>query len=206
MDNTISEMFKEKNEKILLDKLLLDISNNDDSLRLTISNKIKLVSLKLQRRLNDFLKSSSVEYDMKSLTEIVEDLRKEVEEFISSELNKRKELFEARIENDPYELKDNVDLETKNDIDERLNATINSLVYVNFLEKLTTQYKLTEEQKEQVVDRCLKKYDFELSSAVGDSILDRNRSLKNTMTETIEKVNELDIKTGAKVLSKEEKV
>ena len=206
MDNIISEMFKEKNGKILLDKLLLDVSNNDDSLRLTVSNKIKLVSLKLQKRLNDCLKSSSIEYDMKSLTEVVDALKKEVEEYIFSEIDKRKKLFEARIENDPYELKDNVDLETKTDINERLNANINNLVYVNFLEILTNQYKLTEEQKEQIVDRCLKKYDFELSTAVEDSILDRNRSLKNTMAGTIDKVNELDIKTGAKVLSKDDDV
>ena len=206
MDNTISEMFKEKNGKILIDKLLLDVSNNDDSLRLTVSNKIKLVSLKLQRRLNDCLKSTSVEYDMKSLTEVVDTLKKEVEEYIFSEIDKRKELFEARIENDPYELKDNVDLETRTDINDRLNADINNLVYVNFLENLTNQYKLTEEQKEQIVDRCLKKYDFELSAAVEDSVLDRNLSLKNTMAETIDRVNELDIKTGAKVLSKEDDV
>ena len=45
MDNTIIEMFKEKNDKILIEKLLLDLANNNDSLRLTLNNKVDLVVL-----------------------------------------------------------------------------------------------------------------------------------------------------------------
>ena len=37
MDNTIKSMFEEKNMKILINKLILDIDNNSNSLELTIN-------------------------------------------------------------------------------------------------------------------------------------------------------------------------
>ena len=40
MDNTIKSMFEEKNMKILINKLILDIDNNSNSLELTIKLKI----------------------------------------------------------------------------------------------------------------------------------------------------------------------
>ncbi len=196
MDENIALLFKEKNNKILIDKLLLDIDNNDDSLRLTVSNKIKLVTLKLQRRINDLFKSDDVEYDMKSLSELIEELIEQVKEYVFSQIDSRKEKFKSIVNSNPLELCEGADIENKNDIHNTYNPEINNLIYVNLLNKLVSEYKLTDSNlKDELIEKCLKKYDFELSSSIEDSILDRNRSLKNVAQETISKVSELNNKT-----------
>ncbi len=196
MDENIALLFKEKNNKILIDKLLLDIDNNDDSLRLTVSNKIKLVTLKLQRRSNDLFKADDVEYDMKSLSELIEELIEQVKEYVFSQIDSRKEKFKSIVNSNPLELCEGADIENKNDIHNTYNPEINNLIYVNLLNKLVSEYKLTDSNlKDELIEKCLKKYDFELSSSIEDSILDRNRSLKNVAQETISKVSELNNKT-----------
>lgn len=195
MDENIAMLFKEKNNKILIDKLLLDIDNNDDSLRLTVSNKIKLVTLKLQRRINDLFKSGDVEYDMKSLSELIDELIEQVKEYVFSQIDSRKEKFKSIVNSNPLELCEGADIENKNDIHNTYNPEINNLIYVNLLNKLVSEYKLTDSNlKDELIEKCLKKYDFELSSSIEDSILDRNRSLKNVAQETISKVSELNNK------------
>ena len=63
MDNTVRQLFEEKNKKILLDKLLLDIENNSHSLSLTVNNKILLSSQKLIKKINDVFMEYHVKYD-----------------------------------------------------------------------------------------------------------------------------------------------
>ena len=197
MDKNVAMLFKEKNDKILIDKLLLDIDNNDDSLRLTISNKIKLVTLRLQRRLNDLFKTDNIEYDMKSLSQLIEGFIDEVKEYVFSQLDSRKEKFASTATSNPKELCEIVNLENKNDIHTKYDTGINNLIYVVLLDKLVTEYRLTDSSlKDELIERCLKKYDFELSSSIEDSVLDRNTSLKNVVCETIEKVSELNDKTA----------
>ena len=50
MDNTIKSMFEEKNMKILINKLILDIDNNSNSLELTIKLKIPHLKYKLIKK------------------------------------------------------------------------------------------------------------------------------------------------------------
>ena len=52
MDNTIKSMFEEKNMKILINKLILDIDNNSNSLELTIKLKIPHLKYKLIKKLS----------------------------------------------------------------------------------------------------------------------------------------------------------
>lgn len=197
MDENIAKLFKEKNDKILVDKLLLDIDNNDDSLRLTLNNKIRLATLKLQKRLNDLFKSNNVEYDMKSLSQIIEELIEIVKKYVFSQVDLRKTTFISMVNSNPIDLYESASLENKNDIHIRYNSGINNIIYVELLDKLLSEYKLNDlSLKDDLVERCLKKYDFELSSSIEDSIIDRNTSLKNVSGETINKVAELNNKTA----------
>ena len=198
MDDNIALLFKEKNDKILIDKLLLDIDNNDDSLRLTLNNKIKLVTLKLQKRVNDQFKLHDIEYDMKSLSQLIEELVDEVTKYVFSQVDLRKQKLVSIVNSNPFELSENVNLENKNDIHTKYNPGINNLIYVELLKKIISEYKLTDsELKDELIEKCLKKYDFELSSSIEDSIIDRNNSLKNVADETIHKVAELNSKTAS---------
>ena len=100
MDNTIIEMFKEKNDKILIEKLLLDLANNNDSLRLTLNNKVDLVVLvKFLKKINNVLKNTEIDYDVKTLNDIVEYTKKTIKEQIEKFLEDRKQKIQNDINN-----------------------------------------------------------------------------------------------------------
>lgn len=201
-DHTILEMFKEKNDKILVDKLLLDIDNNDDSLRLTINNKIDLITSKLQKRLNDFLKLNNIDYDIKSLSEFIGDNKEKIRFLVMETLDLRKQNFENNVKAGAVALK-SIDEPDKQQISEEFNLKINQIIYVDMLDIIYKMYTFTNEtQKEDLIEKCLKKYDFELSLAITDSIVERNKSLVNVMNETNQKVQELNDKTSNKYFKK----
>ena len=60
VDRTTEEFFKEKNSEILREKLVLDIGNNDDSLQLTVKNKILLITSNTIRKINCLLRENNV--------------------------------------------------------------------------------------------------------------------------------------------------
>ena len=71
MNNAIADIFKEKNEKIYIEKLLLDIDNNLDSLKLTISNYLFLYTSKMIRKISAFFNEAEIEYKMQDLSKII---------------------------------------------------------------------------------------------------------------------------------------
>ena len=70
MDNTIKSMFEEKNMKILINKLILDIDNNSNSLELTIKLKIPHLKYKLIKKLSKLYNEEGVDYTVSELTEL----------------------------------------------------------------------------------------------------------------------------------------
>ena len=198
MDNTIIEMFKEKNDQILVEKLLIDVDNNDDSLKLTIKNKIELVvSGKFLKKLNTILKNSGIDYDVKTLDETVKNLKKSIKQKIDELLDNRKNNICAEIRKDSRE-SDNlfrtIDEQTEV-LKSELEILINQLIYSELQNEIFSLYTFKSEEQKEKISEALEKFDSVLTLNVLESLSHRNGSLKNMMRETYAKVTELNEKT-----------
>lgn len=198
MDNTIIEMFKEKNDKILIEKLLLDLNNNNDSLRLTINNKIDLVvSVKFLKKINNVLKNTEIEYDIKTLNDIVEQTKKTIKEESEKILEIRKQKIEHEIVNNfsgVENLSSTIE-KSEEELKTQIETFINKLIYEQTQNNIFDLYKFKSvDQKEEVIS-TLKRFDSELTLNVLTPLTERNCSLKNIMKETEDKVIELNEKT-----------
>ncbi|MDD6879063.1 MAG: hypothetical protein PUD59_02395 [bacterium] len=202
MEKTIAETFKEKNAEILKNKMLLDLNNNDDSLKLTLKNKISLLCIKFSQRINNFLKENNIDsYEFKKISEIFIEFSNELEKFVLKITTNRKEYIKKYI----FETK-LIDLEMlNNEIDEtvkisksEIDIIINEMIYIDLSDNINKNVDFNEEyQKEELIDK-LKKFDTEISNSIINSIEERNKSLKNVLLETKNKVDELNIKTSIK--------
>lgn len=200
MGNTISELFKEKNYKILIGKLLLDLDNNDYSLRLTINNKIELNISNYLKKINDLLKNNSIEYNVQDLNELLNKNKEQIRDMTFMKLDERKTNLIAIINNDlDFQLSciiENIDKETER-IKSELELFINNLIYVDILEELSINYKFKTEQQKEKLNEILNKFDNSISSSIYNSIKERSANLKNVMLETINKVKELNALTSS---------
>ena len=198
MDNTISAIFKEKNEKILFDKLLLDIDNNFDSLLLTINNKIALSTPKLIKKVNDVLFNYQVDYDLKSLTELlnqeVEKINKMVVGLLDLKKAKLKEAIQKASSFTTSEFDTDIDESTKK-FREEFDVSMNKVIYLDLSGAISKNYNLKEEAINDL-NTYLNNYDMSVSDAIIDSIEYRDNTLKNITKETYNKYIELNNKTA----------
>lgn len=203
MNNNIGELFKEKNQKILFEKLLLDISNNDNSLRLIVVNRVALLSMKFQKKINEFFKNNSIEYDVESLEKIITEYKNKIIKTINEYLDKRKTNLESNINrNDEIEESDQSENEKTIILDE-FGKLFNEIIYIDMVNSFSQKYKFnSQELKEEFITKYLKKFDFELSDSLVECVLERNQILKNIMKDTVEKVDKLNDITSKKFLEK----
>lgn len=198
MDNTISAIFKEKNEKILFDKLLLDIDNNFDSLLLTINNKIALSTPKLIKKVNDILFNYQIDYDLKSLTELlnqeVEKINKMVVDLLELKKTKLKEAIQKDSSFTTSEFDTVIDESTK-EFREEFDVSMNKVIYLDLSGAISKNYNLEEEAINDL-NTYLNNYDMSVSDAIIDSIEYRDNTLKNITKETYNKYIELNNKTA----------
>lgn len=198
MDNTISAIFKEKNEKILFDKLLLDIDNNFDSLLLTINNKIALSTPKLIKKVNDILFNYQIDYDLKSLTELlnqeVEKINKMVVDLLELKKTKLKEAIQKDSSFTTSEFDTDIDESTKK-FREEFDVSMNKAIYLDLSGAISKNYNLKEEAINDL-NTYLNNYDMSVSNAIIDSIEYRDNTLKNITKETYNKYIELNNKTA----------
>lgn len=166
MDNTIIEMFKEKNDKILIEKLLLDLNNNNDSLRLTTNNKIELVlCIKFLKKINKVLKNNEMEYDIKTLNDTIEDIKNIIREKIETFLNMRKEKIKYEISNNFTNVDDLSTFIDQNEamLKDEIETYINVVVYEQLENKLFDLYKFKTEDLKEEISSNLKRLDSELT-------------------------------------------
>lgn len=198
MDNTVRQLFEEKNKKILLDKLLLDIENNSHSLSLTVNNKILLSSQKLIKKINDVFMEYHIKYDLKGLTELIKQEELEIKELTLKLLDKRrKELAEKVKTKDDITLEDIaiiIDESLKN-FRKSFDVDMNKAIYIDMFNRIVEKYKLTEEEAKEKINFCLSSYDHILSDSILDSINDRNSTLKNITKATYEHYIDMNYKT-----------
>src|SRR5574344_1336987 len=89
MDDVIKDTFKEKNDQIYIEKMILDIENNLDSLKLTTTNFVFLYATKMLRKLSSFFKEVGVEYKMQDLNKMVEEEKTSVVELVNRLLEEK---------------------------------------------------------------------------------------------------------------------
>ncbi|MGN1000768.1 MAG: hypothetical protein ACI4OG_02400 [Bacilli bacterium] len=207
MDSTVLHLFEEKNKKNLLDKLLLDIANNSHSLQLTVNNKISLSTKKLIKKINDVFMEYAVEYNLKDLTELIEQEEEKIRELILNLLDKRKEEMDEKVkikdEVTPEDIVIIIDESIKN-FRQTFDVDMNNAIYINMFNRIIEKYKLTKEEAKEKINFCLSRYDHILSDSILDSINDRNSTLKNITKSTYEDYIDINNKT-ANYLSENQK-
>lgn len=197
MEKTITELFKEKNNKILLDKLLLDIANNDDSLRLTITNKVNLITSRIKSKINSLLNESNIEYDVKELVELFDQYSKEVEKVAINFLDIRKQTLSESVSLENRTSKQLL-TETIEGLmtifDDEVETKLDSVIHEDIRSDILKKYMFKEESQKDDLIMTLQRYDSDLTKQIKDTILDKNSSLLNIFQETTDKVSELDDK------------
>lgn len=198
-DDSIEQKFRDKNNKILIDNILRQIDDNDSSLRLTLNNKIELISSEILKKINFVLKDSSIEYDFKDIQAVFSTYEGELKNYISSYAdNRKKTIIDASVNNESFsfekfvEVIDSFFLSNKDD----LESGINKIIYSDLESALFSTIKFSDEEQKQLVVSYLKRFDFKLTSTVEESFSGRNNSLKNLVSETHEKVNSLNVQTS----------
>ena len=97
MDNTIKSMFEEKNMKILINKLILDIDNNSNSLELTIKLKIPHLKYKLIKKLSKLYNEEGVDYTVSELTELLDERETYIKDAIFPLLDERRDSLSSGV-------------------------------------------------------------------------------------------------------------
>lgn len=97
MNETLDKLFYEKNKEILKNKLILDINNNTDSLKLTLSNVIVLEMNKLYKNLIKLFEENGIKYSKEELKNLIESEKNKLNDIVLKELSQRQTSFEAHI-------------------------------------------------------------------------------------------------------------
>lgn len=97
MNETLDKLFFEKNKEILKNKLILDINNNTDSLKLTLSNVIMLEMNKLYKNLIKLFEENNISYSEEELKKIIENEKVKLNDIVLKELSNRQEMVESYV-------------------------------------------------------------------------------------------------------------
>lgn len=205
-DIDLESVFESKNEEIFYNKLKMDIDNNDNSLRLEISSKIKLESYKFQKSLNNFLKEYKVKYSLEQLEEFIVLSEGKISEFFDLLMDERKEkLIESSCEK---KIDDNMeeidDAEKSKILSDQLDHKLNPIIYVDMENEFFKKFKFfSESQKDKIIDKCFKKYDSNLSISYIQSVIQRDKILQNILIENQEKIRSMNESTAKRYSSVE---
>lgn len=205
MDKTIEELFKEKNNQILKDKLLLDIDNNDDSLRLTSKNKVILITSNIVRKINSLLRDNEIEYDVKTLKEMFEQYSDNIVRYVYELLSVRRNNISNSISEGNKTSLDDLEKtinECASEFKTKFEPGLDQIIHSSLREDILGKYTFKEEEQKDNLVLILERYDSELYQSIDTCLLERNISLLNMFKETSNKVLELDIKTTGKIIEK----
>jgi len=205
VDKTIEELFKEKNNQILKDKLLLDIDNNDDSLRLTSKNKVMLITSNIVRKINSLLRDNEIEYDVKTLKEMFEQYSDNIVRYVYELLSVRRNNISNSISEGNKTSLDDLEKtinECTSEFKTKFEPGLDQIIHSSLREDILGKYTFKEEEQKDNLVLILERYDSELYQSIDTCLLERNISLLNMFKETSNKVLELDIKTTGKIIEK----
>jgi len=208
MDIDITKLFKSKNKEILKNSLQLEMERNLDTLKNTTDNCVSLEINKIFLFFKNYFNEINVEYKKEELLGILYRERKNINDIVNEEIEKKKN----RIVNDFLEKETeevlseeyldeyyNLLKEETERVDNEIEIKIKTEITTNFTPGLIKKYKL---EKEEYADRIHSRVDVlfkdNILSRVKDQIAFRDESLKNMMKESYNKYLELNKSTFEK--------
>lgn len=199
MNDSIEKMFEQKNISILINKLNLDIDNNNNSVELTLKLRIPLLKNKLIRKISRFFNEQNIEYTISDIDEIVSKRESIVLNIIMELVNERKALLSNAVNDNSYITQEQIsDLIDKITIEfrEKLNIEMNNEIFIELNNILSKKYLLKNEEIKEKQFQILASYDNEIENSIINIVEERNRILINQINDTYGQYRSLNEKTG----------
>ena len=187
MDNTIKSMFEEKNMKILINKLILDIDNNSNSLELTIKLKIPHLKYKLIKKLSKLYNEEGVDYTVSELTELLDERETYIKDAIFPLLDERRDSLSSGVKEstvvDPSVVSGLIN-EASASFKEKFNVSMNKEIYIELYKVLSEKYQLKNEDSKEKFDSILSAYDSDVENIIIGEVTERDKTLLNQTEDT----------------------
>ena len=182
MDNTIKSMFEEKNMKILINKLILDIDNNSNSLELTIKLKIPHLKYKLIKKLSKLYNEEGVDYTVSELTELLDERETYIKDAIFPLLDERRDSLSSGVKEsivvDPSVVSGLIN-EASASFKEKFNVSMNKEIYIELYKVLSEKYQLKNEDSKEKFGSILSAYDSDVENIIIGEVTERDKTLLN---------------------------
>ncbi|MBQ7137220.1 MAG: hypothetical protein IJO43_04520 [Bacilli bacterium] len=213
MDIDINEMFSEKNQTIFLNKLQMDLSNNNDALTLATKHIVMMEFAKVLSSLKKMYEKYSVDYDEEELKQllsktknallddinaVIDDKFKNNDDYV--EQSKGKEIRKTYLKQYHQHIDDN-----DNTFNENVLLAVQTNSEVNLYEDLVRLYPCASEEMQQ---ELLQMINVDFSKRISTRVIQesklRSMTLKNISEETYQKY--LDLSRNSSVLGSGSKV
>lgn len=195
MDNTIKSMFEEKNMKILINKLILDIDNNSNSLELTIKLKIPHLKYKLIKKLSKLYNEEGVDYTVSELTELLDERETYIKDAIFPLLDERRDSLSSGVKEstvvDPSVVSGLIN-EASASFKEKFNVSMNKEIYIELYKVLSEKYQLKNEDSKEKFDSILSAYDSDVENIIIGEVTERDKTLLNQTEDTFSQYRKLN--------------
>ena len=195
MDNTIKSMFEEKNMKILINKLILDIDNNSNSLELTIKLKIPHLKYKLIKKLSKLYNEEGVDYTVSELTELLDERETYIKDAIFPLLDERRDSLSSGVKEstvvDPSVVSGLIN-EASASFKEKFNVSMNKEIYIELYKVLSEKYQLKNEDSKEKFDSILSAYDSDVENIIIGEVTERDKTLLNQTEDTFSQYHKLN--------------
>ena len=195
MDNTIKSMFEEKNMKILINKLILDIDNNSNSLELTIKLKIPHLKYKLIKKLSKLYNEENIDYTITELTELLDERENIIKDTISPLLNERRENLSSGVTDASIvdsSLISKLINDSSNNFKEKFNVAMNKEIYIELYKVLSEKYQLKNEDSIEKFTSILSTYDSDVENIIIGEVVERDKTLMNQAEDTFSQYDKLN--------------
>lgn len=195
MDNTIKSMFEEKNMKILINKLILDIDNNSNSLELTIKLKIPHLKYKLIKKLSKLYNEENIDYTITELTELLDERENIIKDTISPLLNERRENLSSGVTDASIvdsSLISKLINDSSNNFKEKFNVAMNKEIYIELYKVLSEKYQLKNEYSIEKFTSILSTYDSDVENIIIGEVIERDKTLMNQAEDTFSQYDKLN--------------
>ncbi len=195
MDNTIKSMFEEKNMKILINKLILDIDNNSNSLELTIKLKIPHLKYKLIKKLSKLYNEEGVDYTVSELTELLDERETYIKDAIFPLLDERRDSLSCGVKEstvvDPSVVSGLIN-EASASFKEKFNVSMNKEIYIELYKVLSEKYQLKDEDSKEKFGSILSAYDSDVENIIIGEVTERDKTLLNQTEDTFSQYHKLN--------------
>ena len=209
MDENLGKMFRNKNKKIFLNSLSLDIERNSDALKSTTDNCVALEINKLFIFFKSYFKEQDISYKKEELLGILFREKVELNKIINNRIEEKKNNIingfikdsnekENILSNFLDELSDVINEET-NKMNEDLDLSIKSRICLEFSQYIIKKYDLkNEEQIDRINSRINSLFKDTVIKRVKEETKFRDDSLRNQTKESYEKYRNLNENTYGK--------